>query len=94
MRLVELEPRWFVLHDGGQRVGFTFQCPHCKNVRLGVAVHDEGKRIIQEQESDAHGPGTVWKMLGTDFHDLSLIPSVDASAFGHWHGMLTNGEVQ
>ena len=94
MKLTELEPRWFVLHEGGPRVGFTFQCPHCKESRLGVAIHEAGKTIIPEQEPDAHGPGYIWQMTGTDFHDLSLTPSVDASKFGHWHGMLTNGEAQ
>jgi len=95
MKLLELEPHWYVLHDGGPRVGFTFQCPHCRTVRLAVAVHDSAHRIIAEAEPDTHGPGYIWTITGgTDFHDISLTPSVDASKFGHWHGMITNGEAQ
>lgn len=95
MRLVDLNPRWYVLHDGGPRVGFTFNCPHCQTIRLGVAVHDEGHRIISVEEPDAHPPGTVWNIAGgNDFHDISLTPSIDASHFGHWHGSITNGETR
>lgn len=38
MRLVDLDPRWWThsLEDGGIH-GLTFQCPHCRTVRLGVA---------------------------------------------------------
>ena len=93
MRLLDLEPRWYVLHTGGPRVGFTFKCPHCQQQRLGVAVHDAGHRIISEQEPDAHPPGYIWQITnGVDFHDISLAPSVDASKVGHWHGYITNGE--
>jgi Family of unknown function (DUF6527) len=95
MKLLELEPRWYVLHEAGVRVGFTFACPHCQTLRLGVAVHDAGHRVISEQEPDAHPPGTVWQITGGhDFHDISLTPSVDASKFGHWHGYITNGLIQ
>jgi hypothetical protein len=93
MKLSDLNPRWFVLHDGGPRVGFTFNCPHCQHIRLGVSIHDEGHRVISDQEPGAHPPGTVWNVVGgSDFHDISITPSVDASSFGHWHGMITNGE--
>jgi hypothetical protein len=95
MKLTELEPRWYVLHDGGPRVGFTFYCPCCKTQRLGIAVHDEGHRIIKEQEPSAARPERVWEITGgTDFHDISLAPSVDASGCGHWHGNIQNGEVK
>jgi len=95
MKLIELEPRWYVLHDGGPRVGFTFICPHCLQQRLGIAVHDSGRREIEEQEPEAHPPGTVWQITnGSDFHDLSLSPSIDASHVGHWHGWITIGEIK
>lgn len=93
MKLTELNPRWYVLRDGGPRVGFTFDCPHCRTQRLGIAVHDEGHRIIAAQEPQAFPPGTVWQITGgVDFHDISLTPSIDASGFGHWHGFITFGE--
>ena len=34
-----------------------------------------------------------WHRTGETFETLSLSPSVDASAFGCWHGFITNGEV-
>ncbi len=38
-------------------------------------------------------PGYLWKRTGETFETLTLSPSVDASASGHWHGHITNGEV-
>lgn len=35
----------------------------------------------------------VWKREGDAFETLTLTPSIDASAHGHWHGFITNGEV-
>ena len=93
MRLVDLNPRWYVLHEGGPRVGFTFDCPCCKSLRLGVAVHDAARKMILEAEPDTHPPGFIWNIIaGTDFHDISISPSVDASSFKHWHGYITAGE--
>ena len=31
---------------------------------------------------------------GETFETLTLTPSVDASAAGHWHGHVTDGEVR
>lgn len=40
-------------------------------------------------------PSAQWKVVGgSDFADLSLAPSLDASAAGHWHGHLTDGEIK
>lgn len=95
MKLEELEPRWYVLHEGGPKVGFTFKCPHCQQIRLGVAVHDAGHGIISAQEPDTHPPGYIWTITsGIDFHNISLSPSIDASNFGHWHGYITDGEAK
>jgi hypothetical protein len=95
MKLLEQDPRWYVLHDGGPRVGFTFECPHCSSQRLGIAVHDAGHRIISAEEPEAHPPGFIWEITaGADFHDISLSPSIDASKCGHWHGHITGGECQ
>jgi hypothetical protein len=37
-------------------------------------------------------PGVVWGRTGDTFDTLTLSPSVDASAAGHWHGWVSNGE--
>lgn len=94
MKLTELEPRWFVVEEGGPRVGLTFLCPHCKAERLGVAFHHTGREAVEDSYIFAHANEKhIWGMSGEDFHDLTLTPSVDASASGHWHGFITNGEV-
>jgi Family of unknown function (DUF6527) len=97
MKLIDLEPKWYVLHEGGPRTGLTFQCPHCRQVRLGVAFHPHGVAAIAEHEPDAHQPtGPIWTIAGDQdchsFENVTLTPSVDASKFGHWHGFITNGE--
>lgn len=33
-----------------------------------------------------------WQFSGQDFETLTVSPSIDASASGHWHGNITNGE--
>lgn len=109
MRLTELAPRWFGVD--GRRLGVTFLCPHCREVRLAVAfanpadggepipvVTDTGMpHVIRELMFEAHEfevpPGFLWTREGADFETLSLTPSVDASASGHWHGFVKNGEI-
>ncbi len=98
MKLTDLDPRWFVLEEGGPRVGMTFLCPHCKTERLGVAFHHSGKAAIEDQYILArHGASDanhIWDLQGSeDFASLTLRPSVDASKSGHWHGFITNGEI-
>lgn len=95
MRFAELDPHWFVLESGGQRCGLTFDCPHCKTTRLAVAFHRSGFEAIDDEYIRAHSQETqhIWTESGADFESLTLSPSVDASAAGHWHGFVTNGEV-
>lgn len=96
MKFSTLEPRFFT-EDGndGKVVGVTFLCPHCLAERLGVHFHYVGRGLIGIHEpSTLHvADGTkIWDLTGTTFDDLSLSPSVDASASGHWHGFVTDGE--
>ncbi len=35
----------------------------------------------------------AWTRVGEDFDTLSVTPSLDASAAGHWHGHIKNGEI-
>lgn len=39
-------------------------------------------------------PGIVWGRSGDTFEALTLHPSIDASAAGHWHGFVSKGEVR
>jgi Family of unknown function (DUF6527) len=95
MKLVELEPRYVALETGGPCVGLSFDCPHCKVVRLAVLFHHAGREVMDDAYILAHSPGTnhIWSESGEDFTNITLSPSVDASESGHWHGFITNGEV-
>lgn len=37
-------------------------------------------------------PSTVWEVAGVFPISTSVTPSIDASASGHWHGFITDGE--
>lgn len=37
---------------------------------------------------------TAWTMSSTDFETLTVTPSIDAEAAGHWHGHITAGEIK
>ncbi len=36
--------------------------------------------------------GYAWEKSGDDFDTLTITPSLDCSASGHWHGFITAGE--
>ncbi len=101
MKLIDLEPKWIVLEFGGPRVGLTFRCPHCppgergETTFLGVLFHNDGEAAMDDAYIRAHHDnGYIWELLGQEGFDvLTLTPSVDCSAAGHWHGFITNGEI-
>ena len=107
MKLSELDPHWLV-HEN-KRVGLTFQCPHCRETYLscfsekfplfgpedGMGQYRLIKAAIGEDKGkDAVGcnKNNAWQ-IGGNFDNLTVTPSVDASASGHWHGFITNGEL-
>lgn len=98
MHLVDLDPRWFRLENGGPRVGLTFLCPHCQTVRLGVVFHHRGHEAIDDTYIRAHANGRedfVWTITSAeDFAVLSIAPSIDAGRRGHWHGFIVQGEIR
>jgi hypothetical protein len=93
--------------SGTNKDGVTFLCPHCRQRRLGIQfanpVGGQATPPMTQKEKRLHihelrtfdiGMSTVWQRTGETFDDLTLSPSVDASASGHWHGHVTNGEVK
>lgn len=38
-------------------------------------------------------PGVHWTRIGESFENVSITPSVDASASRHWHGYVTDGSI-
>jgi hypothetical protein len=99
MKLIELDPRWITAGEGYGEDGITFLCPHCRQTFLGVwfrvPIVDESHEVFDPKwngyMSDHRGP--YWERVGTSFDGLTLSPSVDASKFGHWHGLIKGGEI-
>ena len=79
MRLIDLEPRWYSEH-GRQGQGLTFQCPACRETRLGVALANPVDGGAPMPLAYRGNEGRLWeRAAGTTFEDLSLTPSIDAS---------------
>jgi hypothetical protein len=101
VKLTDLDPRYYVVGTNPHPVGITFDCPCCNGsdraVRLAIALHLDGTNFDPDPDNPqqfASGE-KVWTIAGGDsFADLSVTPSVDASNTGHWHGFITNGEIQ
>jgi hypothetical protein len=98
MRLMDLMPRW--LHPNL----FTFLCPHCQEVFLtcksAVMSHEEQCAVTERDAVGLQGVTVVlckescaWAISGTDFDTMTVTPSLDASAAGHWHGFLREGAI-
>jgi hypothetical protein len=65
--------------------------------------HKQQFDIFRTADLDPHGPryavvpmkeDVAWNIGGRDFESMSITPSIDASASGHWHGHVTNGEIR
>lgn len=54
----------------------------------GMIPDDELAQAVPSRRNFA------WQFTGDTFDALSIVPSVDASSSGHWHGYITNGEVK
>lgn len=99
-RLIELNPRWI------QQNVFTFLCPHCRETWLTCTItkmpRDEQMDLIDKEfgEDKSHlvvhcSPSADWALKdgNRDFTTMTVTPSLDASASGHWHGFITNGDI-
>lgn len=99
MKLTDLEPRWVTPNL------FIFKCPHCGTVLLSCKnaamaereQYDAFEKVIGEDWNTLVVPcknEMAWTFSGQDFATLSVTPSLNASASGHWHGFITNGDIQ
>lgn len=99
MRLTELSPRW--IHPNV----LVFRCPHCKSDWLAcknATMSDKEQYALYEATFGEDWNLQVvparadfaWNIVGGDFNSLTVTPSIDASASGHWHGHITQGEVR
>ena len=102
MRLTDLAPRWLDPHL------FVFLCPHCRQILLTckdvpMPMHDQMEIYARELGEDDWNQrvvpskqGFAWSIVGdrAGFTDLTVTPSIDASASGHWHGFIKGGEIK
>lgn len=104
MKLIDLNPRW-VTPDV-----FCFDCPHCQKViltckRIVMSTKEQmdmWARFFGEFNGLVIvpcGPNMKWNFISdfkdiTAFNNMTVTPSLDASASSHWHGFITNGEIR
>jgi hypothetical protein len=98
MRLVDLEPEWL-----NQNI-FVFKCPHClkvwlscKNVAIDRTAQCElfAARFGGDWTVVPCKPEYAWKFESHfPFETISVTPSLNASAAGHWHGHITAGDIK
>ncbi len=101
MKLIDLSPRW-IEHGGNPKAALIFKCPHCQDIWLTCTfqpIKMSTQMALYRPEGESSGGQVVpsrqdfaWSRDGDSFHTLSVTPSVDASASGHWHGFITGGE--
>ena len=88
VRLVTLAPKWWNETPDRSGMGLSFVCPHCHDTRLAVAF---GNPL------DGGAPTKLskflWQRSGDDFETLTVRPSIDCTAIGHWHGLISDGLV-
>lgn len=107
MQLIELEPRWihpniFVFLCPHCRTMLL----SCKNVQMSTREQMEIFSRELGEDWNQHVVPTkhdaAWTITGSIppepgaviAQDLTITPSLDASASGHWHGYITNGEIK
>jgi len=49
---------------------------------------------LETWEVAACNQNSLWSISNDDFSVMTIMPSIDASASGCWHGFIKNGEVQ
>ena len=100
MKLSELEPQWLSENM------FAFLCPHCSGIWLtcknAVMEHKVQRDLAAAAGLEAGPPymivlsakNTTWTWNTLNFEIMSVTPSIDASASGHWHGFITQGKIK
>ena len=96
MKLTDLSPRWIYKNKM-----FAFICPHCRKKWLTCKRvpmdHRQQWDIFEKEFGDTRivgcKPDVAWKFTNFDFETMSIAPSLDASASGHWHGHITKGMI-
>lgn len=80
------------LGPGLQRVGVAFKNPLDGGAPMRLGIEANLKNVHDLRLYDIP-PGHLWLREGTTFANLTLHPSIDCSASGHWHGFVRAGVV-
>ena len=88
-------------------IGMTFLCPHCptnapehgqdRRRRLAVPFypHIDPTNAAATFACPIPRKTDDWtRVSGETFADITIAPSVNYEAIGHWHGSIVNGEVK
>jgi hypothetical protein len=78
--------------NNGSRLAIFFTPPLSSHPPADVSGPGHVARNEANHLTDHHVGAILWQRTGETFETLSLMPSVDCSKWGHWHGFLTNGE--
>ena len=73
------------------RIGVLFDVPiggEILETLIGRSV-----AAMQAQLLAAHTDMLRWRREGETFDTVTLMPSIDTSKHGHWHGFITRGEM-
>jgi hypothetical protein len=85
-----------------RELGFGQGGPARLGVQFANPIGSDPKPLMDWEQKLRHTelatfdvpPGYLWRREGDTFETLTLIPSVDASKSGHWHGFVRNGGIE
>lgn len=94
-----------VVHDPDREgMGITFACPHCVKLHPNEPLERGGpiqflgvffrNPVDEKPHTDDVPLERLWSRIGDTFETLTLSPSIDASASGHWHGFIVQGRIE
>lgn len=76
-----------------RRLGIQFANPVGGGVGVLMSLEDKLRHVHELRTFDVP-MGFLWQRTGETFEDMTLTPSIDASASGHWHGFITRGDIK
>lgn len=90
-RITELHAEW--VEQDRRVVGVRFVCPNCRACTIGVLFENppDGGAPAPNVQKPHNNAGRRWQRTGDTLETLTIRPSIDASAYGCWHGFVTNG---
>ncbi len=75
------------------RLGVQFANPVGADPKPLLSIEDKLRHVHELRTFDVP-PGYLWQRTGDTFETLTLSPSINCEASGHWHGFITDGEIR